>query len=214
MGGLVGALALYQLCQHNWWHSWPSLFPPPCTGALPLGTLPSPAQLVGVGLTGLSSGNTLCPTSAIPQPLTHSPPLTLEPGSGLSQLAQPGPNGDMSLSMSSRPIPAKIVELVRSGRYVEMRDFLDNNVAVRRHFEEAHGVMGIQLLPVSSRPRIREVTTLPVWLSCFLAYLAVGTADPVTHDKLAYAILINQEAMRHGRQGWLEYKRLSGSKQP
>ena len=54
--------------------------------------------------------------------------------------------------MSSRPIPAKIVELVRSGRYVEMGDFLDDNMAVRRHFEEIQGVMGMQLLPVSSRP--------------------------------------------------------------
>ena len=66
----------------------------------------------------------------------------------------------------------------------------------------------MQLLPIMSKPKVREVTTLPVWMSCFLTYLAIGTSDPITQERLAYAVLIIREAMRHGGQGWLEYDRL------
>ena len=45
-------------------------------------------------------------------------------------------------------------------------------------------------------------------MSCFLTYLAIGTSDPITQERLAYAVLIIREAMRHGGQGWLEYDRL------
>ena len=89
-----------------------------------------------------------------------------------------------------------------------MRELLADNVAVRRHFEEVHGALGFQVVSVSSRPRVREVTTLPSWITCFLTFLAVSTTDAVTRDRLAYAILIVREAMRHGGQGWLEYDRL------
>ena len=89
-----------------------------------------------------------------------------------------------------------------------MRELLADNVAVRRHFEEVHGALGFQVVPVSPRPRVREVTTLPSWITCFLTFLAVSTTDAVTRDRLAYAILIVREAMRHGGQGWLEYDRL------
>ncbi len=58
-------------------------------------------------------------------------------------------------------------------------------------------------MQVSSRPRVREVTSLPVWVCCFLTYLAVGTSDPVVRDRLTYAVLLIREAMRHGvRVGW------------
>ena len=120
----------------------------------------------------------------------------------------PSSSGDMSLPMSARPIPAKIVRQIQSGQYVEMQDLLDDNMAVRRHFEDLHGAMGMQLLPITSRPRVREVSTLPVWVSCFLTYLAIGTVDPVTWDRLAYATLLIQEAMRHGGQSWIKYNRL------
>ena len=50
--------------------------------------------------------------------------------------------------------------------------------------------MGVQLLLANTRPRVREITTLPSSICCFLTYLAVGTSDPVTRDKLAYAVLL------------------------
>ena len=38
-----------------------------------------------------------------------------------------------------------------------------------------------------------------------MSYLAVQTPDMVIHERLAYAVLIVREAMRHGGQGWLDY---------
>ena len=116
--------------------------------------------------------------------------------------------GDLSLSVSMRPVPARVVNLIRCGRFIEMRDLLRDNVAVRGHFEEIHGTMGVQLLPISSRPRVREVNSLPSWVCCFLTFLAVGTSDTATRDRLTYAVLLLREAMRHGGQGWMDYDRL------
>ena len=114
----------------------------------------------------------------------------------------------MSLSISTRPIPARIVQQVRAGRFIEMRELLGDNAAVKHHFEELHGTMGLHILPTTSRPRVREVNSLPSWVCCFLTYLAVGTMDPATRDRLTYAVLLIREAMRHGGQGWMEYDRL------
>ena len=58
---------------------------------------------------------------------------------------------------------------------------------------------------MTSRPWVREVSSLPSWVCCFLTYLAVRTTDSVTYDRLTYATLLVREAMRHGGQGWLEY---------
>ena len=107
----------------------------------------------------------------------------------------------MILVMSAHPIPAKIVSQILSGQYVEMWDLLDDNMAVRHHFEDLLGAMGIQLLPITSRPKVREVTTLPVWVSSYLTYLAVGTTDQVTPNRLADAVLLIWEVMRHEDQG-------------
>ena len=71
-----------------------------------------------------------------------------------------------------------------------------------------HTSLGLNAIPVSSSPRVREISSLPSWVACFLTFLAVGTSDPITRERLAYAILIIREAMRHGGMGWLDYDRL------
>ena len=87
-------------------------------------------------------------------------------------------------------------------------ELLGENAAIKHHFEELHGVMGLHILPVTSRPRVREVTSPPSWVCYFLMYLAVVTADLATWDRLTYAVLLIREAMHHGGKGWMEYDRL------
>ena len=118
--------------------------------------------------------------------------------------AQPG----MSLSISLRPVPASLVSQIQSGHYVEMRDLLGDNAAIGRQLEDIRTTMGANVLQVSSRPRVRDVTSLESWLCCFLSFLAVGTAYLVTRERLAYAILIIRESLQHGGSGWLQYDRL------
>lgn len=75
--------------------------------------------------------------------------------------------GGLSLSRSARPVPERLIWQIRKDHVVEMWDMLGDNAAIRHHFEVLHGALGPQLLPVSSRPRIREVTSLLSWISCF-----------------------------------------------
>ncbi len=107
--------------------------------------------------------------------------------------------------MSLSPIPARLVAIIQSGGFVEMRELLTDNVAIRGNIRDS---MGAGVLQVSARPRVQEVSTLSSWLCCFLTFLAVGTTDRVTRDRLAYAILLIRKSLRHGGSGWLEYDRL------
>lgn len=173
--------------------------------------LPPPASLAGVALSGVvtsspaTSVQTATSTSA--QISVASPWLAPSLNFPTDWLAGSSA-ADLSLSISIRPVPARMVQQIGSGRFVEMRDLLWDNAALRRHYEEMHGAMGFHVLPVASRPRIREVTTLPSWICCFLTFLAASTSDQVTRDRITYAILVVREAMRHGGSGWLDYDRL------
>ena len=168
-------------------------------GSTQLGALPPPQSLAEVGLSGTTSQSPALQSQSMDRADGMFP--------GLDNPTFPSQSG-ISLSMSLRPIPARIVSLVQAGRYVEMRDLLGDNVAMRGHLDDMREAMGSSVLQVSSRPRVREVTTLPSWLCCFLSYLAVGTTDCVTRERLAYAILLIRESLRHGGSGWLEYDRL------
>ena len=172
------------------------------TGMGALGSIPPPVSLASI------------PLSANPHvPIAWESPQGTSAPAGVPLIQPPAPvtsvqSTDLSLSMSLRPVPVRIVQQVRSGQFVDMRDLLGDNAAVRQHFEGVHGALGFHVLPMSSRPRVREVTSLPSWTACFLTYLAVLTPDPTTRKRLAYAILVIREAMRHGGQGWLDYDRL------
>lgn len=141
------------------------------------------------------------PTFPLLPAIPSGQPLSLSEGLTLG-------TGNLSLSISTQPIPAKMVQQIHLGCFIEMRDLLYDNIAVRHHFEDLHGVMGVQLLPVTSKSRVREVTNLSTRVCCFLTFLAVGTSDPVIQDRLTYAILVIREALKHRGQGWLEYDRL------
>ena len=176
---------------------------------LQLGGLPSPQQLVSVPIASSVSTSvtwTNPPVSSL-LPLSQSTiPSLIRPADNAPLFVPTTTvSGSLSLSLSSDPIPAKVVHSIRSGRYVEMRDLLGDNMALTQHLESIHGYFPLHILPGASRPRLREVTTLPQWIYCFLAYLAVKTTDPLTRDQLAYVRLIVSQAQRHCGQGWLEY---------
>ena len=88
---------------------------------------------------------------------------------------------------------------------MEMRDLLGDNIPLTGHFEALNSYLPAQALPVSSRPRLQEVTSLLSWIYCFLTYMAVRTSDQATQGRLDYARLIVHEALRHGGRDWLDY---------
>lgn len=144
--------------------------------------------------------------TALPTIHSQPTPSAFQPGpeATIAPLLTPG----LSLSPASEPFPAKLVERVRSGQFVEMRDLLTDNIALLQQLEVFGGQCPLQTLPGALKPRLRDVVSLPSWMYCFLAYVAIRSRDPATRDMLAYARLLIREAQRHGGSGWLDYDRV------
>lgn len=192
-------------------------------GTTGLGLLPPPHSLVSVPLT-TSAPHGSVSTTASSQPPSVSWSLgtvmtsLLTPSGG--RMAEPlGQSGGgasisgslmgFSLSPATEPFPAKLVERIRAGQFVEMRDLLTDNISLLQHLETLGGNHPTLLsTPGALRPRLREVSTLPVWMYCFLAYVAIRSTDPVVRDMLTYARLLIRESQRHGGNGWVDYDRV------
>ena len=174
--------------------------------------LPEATSITSIPLA--PSATYVVPSTSAPVSVTSSqlldsqssgvPLMPLDPLCSLT----PSANQGLSLALAVEPVPAKLVSRITSGQFVEMRDLLGDNITLTQRIEEVHNNFPSYILPVSSRPRLREVSSLPSWIYCFLAYVSVGTTDPVVRDRLTYARLIIREAMRHGGRGWLDYDRL------
>ena len=138
-----------------------------------------------------------CTTATAVSWATNSPALAYG-----TQASQTG----LILSPASEPFPQKLVDKARSGQFMEMKEFLADNMALMQQLESVPGMPPISMLG-SMRPRLRDITSLPTWCYCFLGYMAIRTSDPVTRDQLTYARLLIREARRHGGTGWLAYDR-------
>ena len=148
--------------------------------------------------------------------LTHSPPAAISGDyryytiSGQSSAVSP-PHRAISSRRdgavpSSGTFPRKLVEKVRSGQFIEMRELLADNITLIHQLESIQGCTPLHTLG-PTRPRLRQLSSLPTWCYCFLGYMAILTSDPSTRDQLAYVRLVIKEALRHGGQGWLDYDR-------
>ena len=174
--------------------------PASSVSAVPIFMGASPSLVVS-GPSGSSGTTSLLPTTLLPPVSSGVTPSLLVPPQGL-----PSQSG-LSLSLSSEPVPARLVQRIQGGHFVEMRDLLGDNIALTQHFELAANYFPT-VLPSSERPRLREVSSLPSWVYCFLTYLAVLVQDQTVRDRLVYARLIVREALCHGGRGWLDYDRL------
>ena len=94
----------------------------------------------------------------------------------------------VSLSPAAEPFPARLVAKIKSGDFVDMKEMLTDNISLLRQLDDMPS--SIPALPGSLKPRLREVSTLPSWIYCFLAYVAILAPDQATRDRLAYTRLI------------------------
>lgn len=145
-------------------------------------------------------------TSTAPIAVPPAPTVTPSP------VETPGPSATLQagllLSPASEVIPKKLVDKIRSGHFLEMKDLLADNISLLSQLEALQGPgPGPMQFIGATRPRLREVSSLPSWCYCFLGFMAAMTSDPVTRDQLAYARLIIKEAQRHGGLSWLDYDR-------
>ena len=166
-----------------------------------LSTAVAEEEVAGVGLGQASHSATVGD-----QALQPEEGVLGAPGLSVGDVGQS--TGGLSLSPSMSPISHRIMMKARSGQFVDMRDFLSDHVALLQQLKAFGVQLTVPAFPGAPRPRLRNVSTLPSWLYCFLAYMAVCTGDAHTRSMLAYAHLIIMEAQRHGGSGWLDYDRV------
>ena len=147
-----------------------------------------------------------------PQPVV--PVLPFEAGQGLDSVTGPGLGLNsvtglgLALAPSIEPLPPKLVQRIRSGHFLELKELLPDNMALQQQLDALHGHLASPLLPPSLKPWFREISSPVSWAVCFPTYAAVRTQDPATRGHLVYARLVLQEALRHGGSGWLDYDRV------
>lgn len=133
---------------------------------------------------------------APPQEGVEEPPKRAEPGTE----ARP-----FVLGESLPVVPAKLVRRILKGDYIDMSEFLKDNMEAdrRRALMESDGAGS----SFSNKPLRREVPDLMSWLQCFSAYAAVvGSQYPEKAKELwAYQAMIIGEARRCGGRGWALY---------
>ena len=166
--------------------------------------MPSPEALAAVPLFSQASRDRHCTStwSRADHALLGAQSVT-----GAASVPSILPPTGVSLSPATEPFPQKLVDKIRSGQYVPMRDLLTDNISLLQQLE-SFGGHNYCALPGALKPRFREVTALPSWLYCYLAYVAIRSSEPATQDMLAYARLLIRESQRHGGTGWLEYDKV------
>jgi hypothetical protein len=105
-----------------------------------------------------------------------------------------------------RVIPQKLVNKVRLGKFLDLKELSQDNVLRC----PTGGVAGAHILASCggySTSHARDHLLAYYSATVFLAYAAAMTSDPVTRDQLAYARLIIQQAQRQSGHGWMDYDR-------
>ena len=130
--------------------------------------------------------------------------------------------GDVQQTILSRPrstpvrlspsfplIPAKLVAKIQSLQYVELKEFLPDNLELMKRMEAVDRA-AFSGLPPSLRPKMREVPSIAAWAYCFGQYVAVlAESHPhLVKDRLTYMCLILSEARKNGGRGWSDYDTL------
>ena len=105
-------------------------------------------------------------------------------------------------SPSFPPVPAKVVGRILKGHFVDIKDLMPDNAALRNQL--------LELGSNSSTTRFREVEDPLSWVFYFLSYIAIASRSKnVDIAELAgYAQIIIHIAQRHGGKGWQAYDRL------
>ena len=115
-------------------------------------------------------------------------------------------SGGLMLSPASEVIPKKLMDKLRAGKFVDMKELLQDNISLVTQLDELQGPSSLQVIG-AARPKLREISSFPAWCYCFLGYMACMTSDPVTRDQLAYARLVVKQSQSQSGLAWLDYDR-------
>ena len=102
-------------------------------------------------------------------------------------------------------IPNRLVEKIKAGHFIEMKEFLGDNIALLQRLEEVQGAPNPQWALPPNSPTFSGGLITSYLISCFLTYTAVRCRDEKTQAFLIYARLVLDLARKHGGRGWLDY---------
>ena len=176
----------------------------PCTLSVgtELGTMPEAGVIQDMGLQVIGNpgiSNEHSRQDGDPQQEVGTPP------SANSKETVVTPQQPLVLSEGLAPVPAKLVDKIIRGDFVDMAELLRDNLEVQRRGS------GQEEVASTAQPKKgrREIPDLLSWVQCFGTYMAVVASkrpDRV-RELLAYQTLIVREARRCGGKGWMEYDR-------
>ena len=114
--------------------------------------------------------------------------------------------GPLILSSSLPPVPAKLVEKIQRGQFVDFKELLVDNVTLLQRLGELGPSQMSHPLIVNSK--LREIQDPLSWVSCFLAFMATRCQDQEMRELAAYGQIVLHLARKHGGKGWLSYDKL------
>ena len=160
----------------------------------PLSTA-SLASLPLLSSTPTATSSTI-PTSSLVTPALSAPlPSTGEPSHSLIT------------SNALPPLPAKILEKIKAGQFLDLKELLPDNAALLSQLRQLHS-LGPHHPPASSNTKLREIRDPLSWVFCFLYFIAASSDDIYIQQLSAYGQIVIHLAQKHGGSGWLAYDRL------
>ena len=156
-----------------------------------------------------NTGNTLPVNSQGTPPLIQTPLPDTPQGSNsapswLQDLLCPSSStaAPLSLAAALPPIPAKVVEKIAKGQFVDFKELLPDNVALLAQLKEMGPGASLQ-----SKSRLRDISDPSTWAQCYMGFVAASTPDKNIRDLMAYGQIILHLARAHAGPGWLAYDR-------
>ena len=100
------------------------------------------------------------------------------------------------LSSALPAIPGKVVGTIRAGGYIDFKEILPDNMALRRRLMEAG--WGATHSQASNSQVIKDVTT---WVHFFLSFVAAKVDSEETRQLMAYGQIVIMLVTKYGRLG-------------
>ena len=112
--------------------------------------VPANNQQLDNGLRALPSSNSISvPLMTSQGPVTTSPPRAFPTITESASVVMPS-GADLMLSPAVEPLPQKLVDHVRAGRFVDMSEFFCNNIVLKQQLDTVKGQVSIWLASLVS----------------------------------------------------------------
>ena len=119
--------------------------------------------------------------AGLPLPVDSTPSLATLLATPLTGASTSSKTPPLVLSSALPAIPGEVIETIRAGGYIDFKELLPDNMALRHHLMEAG--WGATHSQVSNSREIKDITT---WVHCFMSFVAAKVDSEETCQLMAY----------------------------